>query len=445
MREDVMQKIKNAGVIGAGGAGFPTHAKISTDAKMIIVNGAECEPLLRVDQQLMEEMPQQIIRGLLAMMDACGAIESIIGIKGKHKEAISRLQQAVAGQPVRIHVLEDFYPAGDEHVLVYETTGRLVPQGGIPLQVGCAVVNAETLINIAAALDGTPVTDTFLTVTGAVKQPVTFKLPIGTSVREALALAGQTDLSGVKVIEGGPMMGKIVDDLDQPITKTTKGLIVLPQEHPLIQKRTMPVSQIVRQTKSACIQCRYCTDLCPRYLLGHNIEPHKIMRSIKHIQSQEKIMKMAMVCSECGLCEQYACLMRLSPRTINAMLKQELLKQGLRPDALQKPQEASKLREQRRVPVKRLIARLGLNAYDRKAPLTMAENTVRMVEIKLKQHVGAPGSPVVKVGDQVRKGDVIAVIPEKALGAQLHASISGTVTGISDRITITAMEGSGRS
>ena len=155
-------------------------------------------------------------------------------------------------------------------------------------------------------------------------------------------------------------------------------------------------------------------------------------------------MKMAMVCSECGLCEQYACLMRLSPRTINAMLKQELLKQGLRPDALQKPQEASKLREQRRVPVKRLIARLGLNAYDRKAPLTMAENTVRMVEIKLKQHVGAPGSPVVKVGDQVRKGDVIAVIPEKALGAQLHASISGTVTGISDRITITAMEGSGR-
>ena len=445
MREEMIQKIKNAGVIGAGGAGFPTHAKISTDAKIIIVNGAECEPLLRVDQQLMAEMPQQLVCGLLAMMEACGAAEGIIGIKGKHKEAISRLQQAIAGQPIRIHILEDFYPAGDEHVLVYETTGRLVPQGGIPLQVGCAVVNSETLINIAAALNGMPVTDTFLTVTGAVKQPITFKLPIGTSVREALAIAGQTDLAGMKVIEGGPMMGKLVDDLEQPITKTTKGLIVLPQEHALIQKRTMPVDRIVRRTKAACIQCRFCTDLCPRYLLGHNIESHKIMRSIKHIQSQEKIMKMALVCSECGVCEQYACLMRLSPRTINAMLKQELLKQGLRPDALQKPQEVIKLREQRRIPVKRLIARLGLSAYDRNAPLTTAENTVQMVEIKLKQHVGAPSSPIIKVGDQVKKGDVIAIIPEKALGAQLHASISGTVTAVSDRITITAMEGSGRS
>lgn len=444
MREEIMQKIKNAGVIGAGGAGFPTHAKISTDAKIIIVNGAECEPLLRVDQQLMEEMPQQLIRGLLAMMEACGAVEGIVGIKGKHKEAIAQLQQAVAGQQIRIHILEDFYPAGDEHVLVYETTGRLVPQGGIPLQVGCAVVNAETLINIAAALDGAPVTDTFLTVTGAIKQPITFKLPIGTSLREALALAGQTNLTGMRVIEGGPMMGKLVDNLDQPITKTTKGLIVLPQEHPLIQKRTMPVDRIVRQTKSSCIQCRYCTDLCPRYLLGHNIEPHKIMRSIKHIQSQEKIMKMAMVCSECGICEQYACLMRLSPRTINAMLKQELLKQGLRPDALQRQQEVIKLREQRRIPVKRLIGRLGLIAYDRNAPLSMAEHEVQAVEIKLKQHVGAPSSPIVKIGDRVKKGDVIAIIPEKALGAQLHASISGTVTAISDRITITAMEGSGR-
>ena len=444
MREDIIQKIKNAGVIGAGGAGFPTHAKISPDAKTIIVNGAECEPLLRVDQQLMEEMPELLVRGLLAMMEACEAEEGIVGIKGKHKGAIARLREAVAEKPIRIHILEDFYPAGDEHVLVYETTGRLVPQGGIPLQVGCAVVNAETLINIAAALDDLPVTETFLTVTGAVRQPVTFKLPIGTSVRTALALAGQTNLDGMKVIEGGPMMGKIINDIDQPITKTTKGLIVLSQNHPFIQKRTMPVERIVRQARTSCIQCRYCTDLCPRYLLGHNIEPHKIMRSIKHIQSQENIMKMAMICSECGVCEQYACLMRLSPRAINSMLKQELLKQGLRPDKLQKQQEAAKLREQRRIPVKRLISRLGLTEYDRKAPLSLAEYPVETVEIKLKQHVGAPAAPVVRVGDKVNKGDVIAIIPEKALGAQMHASISGTVTAVSDRITITAMEGSGR-
>ncbi|MDQ7095278.1 4Fe-4S dicluster domain-containing protein [Desulfosporosinus sp. PR] len=442
MREQLIQKVKDAGVVGAGGAGFPTHVKISSNARSVIVNGAECEPLLRVDQQLMDIKAAKMVRGLETVMKATGASEGIIALKSKYKHAIASLEKEIAGKPIRINILGDFYPAGDEHLTVYEATGRLVPQGGIPLKVDCIVDNVETLINIAAAIEGKPVTDTYLTITGEVPHPLTLKLPVGTSVQEALKIAGQTSLDGMKVIEGGPMMGKIIENLNQPITKTTKGLIVLFLEHPLIQKRMLPLERIAKQARISCIQCRFCTDLCPRYLLGHHLEPHKIMRTIKHLQGQEETMKMAFACSECGVCEQYACIMGLSPRAVNSMLKKELSKLGIKPAEPPAHQTADTIQAHRKVPIKRLISRLGLKNYDVSAPLSEEEHLINQVEIKLRQHVGAPSQPIVKVGQQVQKGDLIAVIPEKALGANIHASISGVVKEISDSIVISLMEGS---
>lgn len=239
-------------------------------------------------------------------------------------------------------------------------------------------------------------------------------------------------------------MGKIVTDMEQPITKTTKGLILLPTDHPLIRKRTLATDKIFKQAKTACIQCRYCTDLCPRFLLGHKLEPHKIMRAVGQINNQEEALKMAMVCSECGVCEQYACVMGLSPRIVNAVLKKELMKHGLKPD-LPINQRANSLQDYRKIPMKRLISRLGLTQYDQKAPLADSEYPVSTVALLLKQHVGAPSRPLVKVGQWVRAGDLIADIPEKSLGANLHASVNGVVTQITDRIIITAAEGCGGS
>jgi len=442
MRKQLIQKIKEAGVVGAGGAGFPTHVKVTSPAQTVVVNGAECEPLLRVDQQLMDFKADKMVRGLVAVMKATEATEGIIALKSKYKSAIASLEKEIVGKPIRINILGDFYPAGDEHLTVYESTGRLVPQGGIPLKVNCVVTNVETLINIADALEGKPVTDTYFTITGEVPQPLTLKLPIGTSVLEALKIAGQTNLEGMKVIEGGPMMGKIIEDLYQPITKTTKGLIVLSQEHPLIRQRMLPLEKIAKQAQISCIQCRYCTDLCPRYLLGHHLEPHKIMRTIKHLQGQEETMKMALACSECGVCEQYACIMGLSPRAVNSLIKKELSKMGIKPDTPPVDQTVNPMQEHRKVPVKRLISRLGLISYDVSAPLTEEEYLVNRVKIKLRQHVGAPSQPIVQVGQQVQKGDLIAVIPDKALGANIHASISGVIKEITDSIVISSIEGS---
>lgn len=293
MREELIQKIKEAGVVGAGGAGFPTHVKVAAKAQIVIVNGAECEPLLRVDQQLMASQAAKVVMGLEIVMSITGAGEGIIALKSKYKDAIAALEKEIAGKPIRIHILNDFYPAGDEHLIVYESTGRLIPQGGIPLKVDCIVNNVETLINIVDAVAGKPVTDTYLTITGEVNQPMTIKLPIGTSIIAALGFAGYHDLEHMKIIEGGPMMGNIVDDVAQPITKTTKGLILLPQDHPLIKSKTLPSDKVLRQSRVSCMQCRYCTDLCPRYLLGHKIEPHKMMLMVKHLQGDENTMKMA--------------------------------------------------------------------------------------------------------------------------------------------------------
>lgn len=441
MTDDILQKVKNAGVVGAGGAGFPTYAKLSGGVDTVVVNGAECEPLLRVDQQLMEFMTDKMIRGLEAVIEATGAKEGVVATKAKYKGGIAALKKNLHPKSIRVHLLDDFYPAGDEQVTVYEVTGRVVPQGGIPLKVGCVVVNVETLLNVADALDGKSLTHKYLTITGEVASPCTVRLPIGTPVIEALKLAGINNTDDLRVIDGGPMMGKLISDLQQPITKTTKGLIALPADHPVIRKRTQSCEKIIRQAKSACIQCRYCTDLCPRFLLGHNLEPHRIMRAIRNAEVAPDILKMAFTCTECGICEQYACFMGLSPKTVNAMLKQELSKQGVKPNPPPPTQSVELIREHRKIPVKRLVARLGLSLYDRPAPFSEAEYPMAEVRIPLKQHVGAPGKPVVLVGQTVKMGEVIAAAPADGLGANVHASISGTVTEVSDRIVLVAPEG----
>lgn len=437
MYAHVIEQIKNAGVVGAGGAGFPSHIKLAAEAEYVIVNGAECEPLIQVDQQLMSSQAEQMVTGLEKVMQITGARRGFIALKGKYKSAISTLGKHIQGKAIEIVVLDDFYPAGDEQVTVYEVVKRVVPPGGIPLKVGCIVTNVETLVNIARSLEGQAVTDTYLTIIGDVPNPMTVKLPIGTRVQEAVALAGRSDLVGMKVIDGGPMMGKIVDSHLQPVTKTTKALLVLPENHPLIKLKTNPIKNIVRQAKSACVQCQRCTDMCPRFLLGHKLEPHKIMRCLNYANAEGDILKMALLCSECGACE-HACPMFLSPRMVNARVKRELIQKGIRPAAPAEDPRANTLREGRKIPTKRLKVRLGLAKYDGQAPLTETSYQPQVVKIPLAQHIGKPSIPVVNIGQRVEKGMLVAAIAENSLGANIHASISGTVIEISNYIVVSS-------
>lgn len=438
---DFARLIREAGVVGAGGAGFPSYVKASSKADTVIVNGAECEPLLHKDEQLMEHHGDEMLDGLARLMAATGARRGVIAIKEKHPELLAKFEKAARAYPgVEVKKLRDVYPAGDEYCLVYEVTGRLIPPGGIPIQVGAVVNNVETLINMSRAAKG-PVVDTYFTVTGAVRKPCTVKVPIGTSYAEALALAGGATTPESGALDGGAMMGKVLTDFSKPATKTSGGLIVLPASHKLLQRKGAERSQDERVGKSACDQCSLCTELCPRYLLGYDIQPHKVMRGLLFSKGDRKTWyEWALLCCECQLCTLYSCPENLAPGKVCQSAKRDLAetKVGWKEAKLNvgKAPKAHPVREYRLVPTKQLIARLGLEDYKAEAALLAGEFRPGRVLIPLKQHVGVPASPLVKPGQRVRRGEKIGDVPEGQLGVPVHASIDGVVGSVTDCVEI---------
>lgn len=432
----LLEMIKEAGIVGAGGAGFPTHAKLASTAEYILLNGAECEPLLRVDQQLMQMFPEEIIKGFEAAGRLVGASKAIMGVKGKHKEVVLILRERIAalklGDFVEVQELQDVYPAGDEQVLVYELTGRVVPEAGIPIQVGCVVINSETALNIYRASLEKPVIEKYVTIAGDIPRRLTVKVPVGMPVREVLKLSGIEDFSDYAVIDGGPMMGPVLSNLDGYVTKKNKGYIILKKQHNLIHRKTRTTEQTNKINRAACEQCRMCTDMCPRYLLGHDLQPHKIMRVVNYSMEEMQNQEMTYLCCQCNLCELFACPIGIYPRSANQYIKQKLLKKNIRFQTKPKEFLARTSREFRSLPSKRLIARLGLQEYDRPAPMTKIEINPAIVYIARSQHVGAPAIPIVAVGEHVDAGQLIGTIPENSLGATIHASISGTVEEVGD-------------
>jgi len=438
-RKEIIDKVRDAGVVGAGGAGFPTQVKLEAKVEYVIANGAECEPLLRIDQQLMVSQANKVIKGLELALEATGAKKGFIALKEKYKPAIEALQSRIQAQGSRIQlfILADFYPAGDEQILVYEVLKRIVPEGGIPLNVGVVVDNVGTLINIADAMEGKPVTHRYLTISGAVKRAKSVKVPVGMSVGEIIKLA-EPRIENFSVLDGGPMMGKLIENLDSPVMKTTTGLIVLPKDHQVIRNKTLEIRKILRRTM-LCMQCTDCTELCPRYLIGHSLKPHKIMRHVGYEMRKElNDITAAFLCSECGLCNLYACPFGLSPLRINQEIKKELTEAKVKNPHKEAPKEAHPMIEYRKVPTERIISRIGVEEYNVDAPLEKREYRTNFVRIPLSQHVGARSVPVVKLNDKVKVGDLIADIPRGALGARIHASIEGKITDISDCITIEA-------
>ena len=436
----LIDKVREAGVVGAGGAGFPAQAKYNAQAEILIANGAECEPLLYKDKELMRLFPTEIKRGMELVAEATGARRSILGIKAKNREIIGQFRQLFGHNSAEIFEMGDYYPAGDEYVLVYEATGRLVPYKGYPIHIGCIVSNVETLLNVALASLGVPVTEKFITIAGAVKNPMTLKVPIGISVQELINFAGGPSVPGpVAALDGGAMMGKLLTDFSKPVSKTSGGYIILPVSHTLIRRRDQIIPEIKKIGQSACDQCSYCTEFCPRYLLGYEIEPHKVMRSLGFAGEKDQFWgKFAVNCCECNLCSLYACPEDLDPKQacvrskVNIKLRRE---QYNPPD---RDLKAHPMQSHRKVSIYKLTRKLGLLPYDRHADFVDARLTPAQVRIPLSQHLGHAAEPIVKAGDQVTLGQMIGRIPAGALGATVHASIRGTVTHIDNDIVIEA-------
>lgn len=440
---NLIEMVKAAGVVGAGGAGFPTHVKLNTKVEYFIVNAAECEPLIETDKYLCRTFADRIVKTIPVIAESLGASRKVIALKGAYEKEIAALREAIknSGSDVEIFEMGYFYPAGDEQTLIQQVTGRCVPERGLPSDVGCVVDNVGTVLNIADALEGKAVTEKYLSVVGEVTHTMQLHVPIGTSVLECVHAAKPT-ISEFALIMGGPMMGKRLTsqaEIEQAVvTKTTGNIMVLPKDHYLFKKTALPMETVRKQTKSACLQCKMCTDLCPRYLIGHQIRPNLMMRGLwrePSITDNEEYLRMfgdAANCCSCGVCEMFACPMGLSPRKVNEYLKGEFRKRGIQvpknPEA-----HAREFVQERKTPTNRLVARLGLSEYYGKHPSSCEELSVDTVFIPFSQHIGKPAAAVKQAGDTVAKGELLAAAAEGVLSANIHSSVNGVIEEITDK------------
>jgi Na+-translocating ferredoxin:NAD+ oxidoreductase RnfC subunit len=428
----LVEKIKDAGIIGAGGAGFPTHVKVACKAETVIANGAECEPLLRVDQIVMEKYAREVVKGMRAVVEHTDAKQGIICLKSHYHAAVDALEKEVSGN-ISLKFLKSYYPAGDEQSMVHNVTGKVVPTGGLPLDVSVIVINVSTLVNISEALDDKPVTDKIVTVGGEVEKPSTFEVPVGISIMKLIEKAGgPNNMKDYSVIIGGPCMGMVTKDLDIPVSKTTGGILVLKDEHPLLDKKKDDVERDIRLAKAICCQCNLCTQMCPRNALGLDVHPHKAMRAVANndgllLGDANGVFS----CCDCGLCTYYACNFGLNPSKMMNKIKTGLAQAGVSPEK-KIARKVDSNNESKKVPVSRLISRLGIKKYDVDALFCDDAINSEIVRIPLNTHIGAPANPVVTIGAMVLKGDVIGEKQEDKLGARAHASVDGTITEVND-------------
>ncbi len=433
---DALTLLRMNGVVGGGGAGFPTWKKLEAPVQTLLINGAECEPLLKSDQYLMLHRAGDLVDAAEALRTIVGAERVCIALKGRYAAQAAALREAIAvrGAVVEIQLLGAVYPVGDEQAIVHACTGRVVPPQSLPGSVGCTVVSVSTALNSLDALYGEAVTARLVTVAGEVAEPGLYQCPVGMSIPDVLRAAGGARVAGYRVLLGGPMMGELLSDpADAVITKTCGGILVLPAEHLLVRRAELPVEHMRNRAKAACIQCRYCTDLCPRYLAGHALEPHRVMRAF----AMDEQYASALLCMECGICELYACPMGLSPCRVQVGMKAALRQAGAVPDRTLRP-EQEVMRAGRQVPSHRLAERIGVATYDIPVPEESVLVEATSVAIPVKQHIGAPAEAIVHIGERVQKGQPIARMAEGALGADVHASIDGIVTEIGTRIVLRA-------
>lgn len=312
-REEIIARVKDAGVVGMGGAGFPTHVKLSPKEpekiEYIIVNGAECEPYLTSDYRIMLDDPDKIVEGLRIVLQLFDNAKGVIAIENNKPECIAKLKELTKDEP-RIEVAELLtkYPQGGERQLIYAVTRRSINSGMLPADAGCIVDNVETIVSIYNAVKrGRPVMNRVLTVTGdAVEDPCNFIFYLGTSFQELLDAAGGFKEQPEKIISGGPMMGFALFDLNVPTTKTTSALLCMTRDE---------VTE-AEKVATACINCGRCVEACPEQIV-----PSRLSKFAQHGEKEAFEKWHGMECVECGSCSFICPAKRPLAQNIKTMKK----------------------------------------------------------------------------------------------------------------------------
>ena len=433
---ELKELMKESGIVGAGGAGFPSYAKLADGADTLVINGAECEPLLYTDYILLQKEMPTVLSGIQAVLDYAKIPCALLCVK-EHTAIRLKLKDGTKlADRIILRTLPDVYPMGDEISLIYQATGRVVRPGNLPITAGVIVLNVETFYNIAVKLKrGENLTEKYLTIAGNIPEAIVVKVPIGVTVAELFNKNSIIIPEGHIVLDGGPSMGKVIDPDSAVITKTTKGLLILPENCEAAQSKFLDGDKSIARAETACCQCTRCTDMCPRHLLGYPLEPHKMVRTAKGAATVlPEMVISATLCCGCGICESLACCQGISPKAVINEYKALLAKNKLRYVGKEDVYPAPE-RGWRMVPSERWANTLGVARFDKVGKYIGQQTNYSRVEILLRQHIGAPSVPCVEDGVYVKKGDKIAEAAE-GLSLPQYASISGKVSVYSDRIII---------
>ena len=423
--KDIMRKF---GIVGAGGAGFPSYAKLAEGANLLLINGSECEPLLYTDYVILKNELSLVLSGISEVLAHTGIPEALLCIKAHTAKRLGMQDGDRLHDKIFIKVLPDVYPIGDEIGLIYEATGRLVDAGKLPISAGVIVYNVETMYNLGRAVRfSEPVIDKWVTVGGNIQNPVVVKVPVGTKISDLFRRLGISVPEDHTVLDGGPSMGKVINPATYAVTKTTKGILILPDNTQAIASKKINEKMATARAETACCQCTRCTDMCPRNMLGYPLEPHKMVRTAMGAAEVMPIMVLsATLCCGCGVCESLACSQGISPRAVIANYKALLGKNKLRYN-LNGEYEVRAERNWRMIPSEKWESTLGVTKFDKVADFIGEINEITRVEIPLSRHIGAPSIPIVSDGQTVGRGETVAASAD-GLSLPQHASISGTVT-----------------
>jgi len=289
--KQIVEAVRAAGLVGMGGAAFPTHVKLTANPQKpidtILVNGCECEPYLTADYRLMVEAPAPIVTGALLAAQACGAGQVVIAIEDNKPAAIAKLREAAAGTIVKIAAVQTRYPMGGERQTIAAVLAREVPTAKLPLDVGVVVINVATATAVArAVLRGKPLTHRVITVSGrGIGEPKNLLAPVGITYGELVDRCGGLTTDAGAVVAGGPMMGFTLGELDVPVTKGTSGITVLTQQ------------DLRRAKETACVRCGRCVDVCPLHLV-----PTKMALAARAGDWDLAKRYQIRACCECGCC-----------------------------------------------------------------------------------------------------------------------------------------------
>lgn len=315
-REDILKRIQEAGVVGMGGAGFPTHVKLSPKEpdkiEFVIANCAECEPYLTSDYRRMIEEPEKLIDGLKIELSLFENARGILAVEDNKPDCIEKLKKLTKDEPkITVKAIKTKYPQGSERQLIYAVTGRAINSSMLPADAGCIVNNVDTLVAVHhAVMEGRPLMHRIVTVTGdAIADPCNFIVRIGTNYHELVDEAGGFLKKPVKIVSGGPMMGFAIFDLDVPATKTSSALLCMIED------------DVAKWEPGACINCGRCVEVCPG-----RVVPSKLADFAEHYDEEKFLAYDGMECCECGCCSYVCPAKRRLTQSIKSMRKIQLAK-----------------------------------------------------------------------------------------------------------------------